>query len=293
MVEGTWRPDHESRVTSLISGPGKAPSEEMLNAQLDTLKQLHDEKAISDEVYEAEVAPLRARLEAQPPKRTNPAPRLDEFTGRMGTLNALYHAGTINTQTYLKYHTPVWNEWYHAMNILANGDFEEVDDIEAQPRFVDLTNCKARVQPWGDLGHSKVELDREVKHRGRQSVKFSSTRGPSCLLLVSKQILCRRNDSLKLHFWVKAKDLQRGYNARGSGVEFIKGDGIVEIIPSLRLHLPEGTYDGTLMQLRLNIFGNVPERWAEGCRVAIAFFGEGTLWVDDMVVVPTTRSTKP
>ena len=59
--------------------------------------------------------------------------------------------------------------------------------------------------------------------------------------------------------------------------------------PTLRFYIPEGTYDWTRMEARFDIFGDIPPGRFEACRASITFYGEGTLWLDDLLLVPTTR----
>jgi hypothetical protein len=73
-------------------------------------------------------------------------------------------------------------------------------------------------------------------------------------------------------------------HAHAAALYFHKSDGLI-----LWLLVPEGTYDWTMMEARLNAFGNVPEGRTEQCHIEFQFHGEGTLWIDDITIVPTTR----
>ena len=66
-------------------------------------------------------------------------------------------------------------------------------------------------------------------------------------------------------------------------------EGSHDLSPAARLHIPAGTSDWRRLEMRLHTFANIPEGKSEPCQVAVKFYGEGTLWVDDLVVVPTTR----
>jgi len=278
-----WRPDERTRVASRIILQRGRPvrTRVSIDAEIDELRKLLASGAVSRAVFDREMNRLDTGGEG--------GGLIDDFTGRMQVLTRLYHKGEITTDAFLRHHTPVWNAWYRTINILPNGDFEAVEDRAAPPRLVDLVNWQEAIMGYGDIGHSRLEIDRMVKHRGKQSLKFMSTQGPSLISLYSMPFMVERDDSIKIQFFVKAKELKRGYTGRAGTLNFATAGNSLDLRPALRVYIPEGTYDWTMMEARLQIFGNIPEGRALPCRLAFEFFGEGTLWLDDIVVCPTTR----
>jgi len=254
-----------------------ARGREYYKGAIDTLTDLLESGRITREVYQRQVRMLKDREKA--------GQDVFYLRGHLTPLIRLYHGGHIDTDTFLKHHSPLWDKWYHIDNILPNGDFENIEDREPQEGMVDFTDWREiRFSP-GDSGRSRIDVDRKVKHRGRLSLRFSNDRGPSNILVKSLRFNCLRDDRVKIRFWVKAQGVKRGHHDRAASVHFFKSDGHI-----LWLFIPEGTYDWTMMEARLNAFGNVPEGRVEPCYIEVQFFGEGTLWVDDITIVPTTRA---
>jgi hypothetical protein len=274
-----WRPDDEHQTVSRWRKLPAVETGDALRGEMGTLKRLLAAKKIPRDVYDAEMKEVQQKYGA--------GPRIDELRGHLDAVSRLYHTGRLDTETFLKYQDEAQEEWYHAINILPNGDFEQVEDEKAPDRLVDLVGWGELI--WGhmDLGQSRVAFDRTVKRRGRQSLRFSAPQGPSSIEFESARFFCVRDDSLKIRFWVKAENLRRGYYGRTLCLYFWKSDGLV-----LSLQAPEGTYDWAMMEARLDAFAAIPEGKVEPCYVECQFFGEGTVWLDDVVVAPTTRAQR-
>ena len=276
---GGYRPDDAHRVSSRMRAVAPLTGPAVTNGKIAVLRALLEAGKVTQDVHDREVEALKADDDA--------SAVLNELQGRLEALAALYQKGDLDSETFLAHYTAAQDQWYHRANILPNGDFEELADDAPPPRLVGLKHWREVI--WGqvDVGHSRVDLDREVKRTGTHSLRFSSTRGPSSIELKSPRFMCRRDDSLRIRVWVKAQGLRRGHFGTAGSLHFFKSED--DAWPVWRLAIPEGTYDWMPLESRLNIFGNIPEGREEPCFLEVQFYGEGTLWVDDITVVPATR----
>lgn len=165
-------------------------------------------------------------------------------------------------------------------NLLKNGDFEGKDENGIPEGWA------IRPPNYGS-SHIVYAIDKEEKHGGNQSLRFTAESNSGGFPGVNQRIKVTPGKTYTLHLWVKGKDLK--YFSDGEAViidgKFLGADG-----QPAKGKTP-GKMDEELRVLREGgkwiqraYVQQAPEDAVELDLMLVMYHGTGTVWFDDIVL---------